>query len=62
LEALVRLRRQLGPDRIAGAHFARKQDDTHDSGPADEVSLFVMVRDRGHQTGPIVIQLASGTG
>jgi hypothetical protein len=57
----VTLRRQLDPERIAGAHFARNQDDAHDSGLAEEVSLFVVVQDR-HQTGPIVIQLVNGTG
>jgi hypothetical protein len=58
----VRVRRQLGPDRIAGAHSARNQDDAHDSGLADEGSLFVMVQDHRHQTGPIVIQRANDTG
>ena len=58
----MRVRRQLGPDRIAGARFARNHDALMITRLANEVSLFVVVQDRCHQTGPIVIQRANGTG
>jgi hypothetical protein len=35
------LRQQLDTDRIAGSDFAGSQDDTHNTGLADEVALLV---------------------
>ena len=51
------LRRQLDSDRVASSDFAGGQDNTHDTGLADEVILLVAAQDRRHQVGLVVVQL-----
>jgi len=53
----VLLRRQLDSDRVASSDFAGGQDNTHDTGLADEVILLVAAQNRRHQVGLVVVQL-----
>lgn len=50
-EAAVGWRRQHDSDRIARPYFAAGHHDAHDSGLADDVTVFVASQRGRHQTG-----------
>jgi hypothetical protein len=41
---MVRLNRQLDPNRVTGPDFAARIDNAQDTGFANEVSMFVSVK------------------
>jgi hypothetical protein len=53
----VGLRRQFDLDRIPGSNLSGSEDDAHDAGFEDWVSLLVAAQNRRHQTRPVGVQL-----
>ena len=55
LKTLVRLWRQLNSNWVASSYFTSGQDDPHNTGLADYVTLFVTVKNCRHQAGSVVV-------
>ena len=56
----MRVRRHIDLDIVARADLTAVQDNRHDSGFANDVSVGVMIECRGHQAGHEAIELDTG--
>jgi hypothetical protein len=54
------VRRHIDLDNIARANLTVSQDNRHDSGSANYVSVGVLIQCRGHQAGRETIELDTG--
>ena len=59
-ERVMRVRRHIDLDIVARADLTAVQDNRHDSGFANDVSVDVTIQCRGHQAGHEAIELDTG--
>jgi len=60
LKRSIGLLRQFNPNQVADLHLATRPDNTHDTGLADEIALFVTSKYRCPQTRSELVKLVAG--